>query len=79
MGANGKNAANGAGITSKIALKLLGAGVDVLITGNHLRRRREVYGFLASDERVVRPANDPAGSTGRTGLAPFRVVGRLVE
>ena len=28
--ANGENAANGAGITSKIALRLLGAGVDII-------------------------------------------------
>ena len=36
--ANGENAANGAGITSKIALKLLRAGVDVITTGNHVWR-----------------------------------------
>ncbi len=65
MIANGENAANGAGITSKIALKMLGAGVDVLTTGNHVWRQREVYGFLAADERIVRPANYPPGAPGR--------------
>ena len=63
--ANGENAANGAGITSKIALKLLHAGVDVLTTGNHVWRQKEVYSFLATDERIVRPANYPAGAPGR--------------
>jgi 2',3'-cyclic-nucleotide 2'-phosphodiesterase len=63
--ANGENAANGAGITSKLALKLLGGGVDVLTTGNHVWRQKEVYSFLATDERIVRPANYPAGSPGR--------------
>ena len=63
--ANGENVANGAGITSKLALKLLGAGVDVLTTGNHVWRQKEVYAFLATDERIVRPANYPAGSPGR--------------
>ena len=63
--ANGENTANGAGITSKIALRLLGAGVDVLTTGNHVWRQREVYGFLASDDRIVRPANYPPGAPGR--------------
>ena len=63
--ANGENVANGAGITSKLALKLLGAGVDVLTTGNHVWRQKEVYSFLATDERIVRPANYPAGSPGR--------------
>jgi metallophosphoesterase (TIGR00282 family) len=63
--ANGENAANGAGITSKIALKLLAAGVDVLTTGNHVWRQREVYQFLTADERIVRPANYPAAAPGR--------------
>jgi hypothetical protein len=63
--ANGENVANGAGITSKLALKLLGGGVDVLTTGNHVWRQKEVYSFLATDERIVRPANYPAGAPGR--------------
>jgi 2',3'-cyclic-nucleotide 2'-phosphodiesterase len=63
--ANGENAANGAGITSKIALRLLAAGVDVLTTGNHVWRQKEVYSFLATDERIVRPANYPSGAPGR--------------
>ena len=63
--ANGENAANGAGITSKLARKLLDGGVDVLTTGNHVWRQREVFAFLATDERIVRPANYPAGAPGR--------------
>jgi 2',3'-cyclic-nucleotide 2'-phosphodiesterase len=63
--ANGENAANGAGITSKIALRLLAGGVDVITTGNHVWRQKEVYSFLNTDERIVRPANYPAGSPGR--------------
>ena len=63
--ANGENVANGAGITSKLALKLLAGGVDVLTTGNHVWRQKEVYSFLATDERIVRPANYPAGAPGR--------------
>jgi metallophosphoesterase (TIGR00282 family) len=63
--ANGENAANGAGITSKIAERLLAGGVDVITTGNHVWRQKEVYTFLTSDERIVRPANYPAGAPGR--------------
>jgi hypothetical protein len=63
--ANGENAANGVGITSKIALRLLAGGVDVITTGNHVWRQKEVYPFLAADDRIVRPANFPAGSPGR--------------
>jgi 2',3'-cyclic-nucleotide 2'-phosphodiesterase len=62
---NGENIANGAGITSKLALRLLDAGVDVITTGNHVYRQKEVYSFLNTDDRIVRPANYPAGSPGR--------------
>jgi 2',3'-cyclic-nucleotide 2'-phosphodiesterase len=62
---NGENAANGAGITSKIAERMLAGGVDVITTGNHIWRQKEVFSFLASDERIVRPANYPAGAPGR--------------
>jgi metallophosphoesterase (TIGR00282 family) len=63
--ANGENAANGAGITTKIALRMLAGGVDVITTGNHIWRQKEVFAFLATDERIVRPANYPAGAPGR--------------
>jgi 2',3'-cyclic-nucleotide 2'-phosphodiesterase len=62
---NGENAANGAGITSKIAERLLAGGVDVITTGNHVWRQKEVFGFLSSDDRIVRPANYPVGAPGR--------------
>ena len=62
---NGENAANGAGITSKLAERLLAGGADVITTGNHVWRQKEVYTFLATDERIVRPANYPPGAPGR--------------
>ena len=55
--ANGENAASGAGITSKIAEKLLGGGVDVITTGNHIWRQREILPFLEKSDRIIRPAN----------------------
>lgn len=62
---NGENAANGAGITSKIAERLLAGGADVITTGNHVWRQKEVFGFLSTDERIIRPANYPEGAPGR--------------
>ena len=59
--ASGENAANGAGITSKIAERLLAGGVDVITTGNHVWRQKEVSSFLAADERIIRPASYPPG------------------
>jgi 2',3'-cyclic-nucleotide 2'-phosphodiesterase len=65
---NGENAADGAGITPRIAERLLAAGADAITLGNHVWRRPEIGPYLAESERVVRPANVSAGSPGR-GLA----------
>jgi metallophosphoesterase (TIGR00282 family) len=54
---NGENAADGAGLTAKLADRLLAAGADVLTTGNHVWRRRDLYEVLDRSPRVVRPAN----------------------
>jgi metallophosphoesterase (TIGR00282 family) len=63
--ANGENLADGTGITSRLAKRLHGAGVDVITLGNHAFRQREVYEHLAMDDRIVRPANYPATAPGR--------------
>ena len=64
--ANGENVANGAGITSKLALKLLAApGWTCSPPATTSGARRRSIHFLATDERIVRPANYPAGSPGR--------------
>jgi metallophosphoesterase (TIGR00282 family) len=63
--ANGENTAGGLGITEKTARELFELGVDVITTGNHVYRHRDVYEFLDRAERVVRPANYMAGNPGR--------------
>jgi metallophosphoesterase (TIGR00282 family) len=62
---NGENSAGGLGITSKIARALYRAGVDAITLGNHTYRHAEVYEFLDSDDRIVRPANYPKGNPGK--------------
>jgi len=54
---NGENAADGAGLTPKLADKLLAAGADVITLGNHVWRRKELAPYLAGSARVIRPAN----------------------
>ena len=54
---NGENIAGGLGITERTAKDLLDAGVDVVTTGNHVYRHKEIYSFLDNTTRVVRPAN----------------------
>jgi metallophosphoesterase (TIGR00282 family) len=63
--ANGENTAGGVGITERTAKELFGMGVDVITTGNHVYRHREVYGFLDQTDRVIRPANYPTANPGR--------------
>ena len=62
---NGENAADGAGITGKLADKLLAAGADVVTLGNHTYRRSGIAAYLAASERVIRPANSGAEAPGR--------------
>ncbi len=62
---NGENAADGAGITAKIADKLLAAGADVITLGNHTFRRGGIAAYLAQSERVIRPANFGSQTPGR--------------
>jgi 2',3'-cyclic-nucleotide 2'-phosphodiesterase len=65
---NGENAADGRGLTPKLAEKILAAGADAITLGNHVWRRAEIAPYLDESERVVRPANLASSSPGR-GLA----------
>ena len=55
--ANGENLAGGMGLTSSIAEAMLAAGVDVITSGNHIWDKRDIYPFLETSERVLRPLN----------------------
>jgi 2',3'-cyclic-nucleotide 2'-phosphodiesterase len=61
---NGENAADGAGITAKIATRILASGADVITLGNHAWRR-DIADYIASTDRVIRPANMSAHAPGR--------------
>jgi metallophosphoesterase (TIGR00282 family) len=62
---NAENVADGAGVTPRLADRLLRAGADVLTLGNHVWRRREIGPYLEQSDRVVRPANLASGTPGR--------------
>jgi metallophosphoesterase (TIGR00282 family) len=68
---NGENAADGRGITAKLADRLLDAGADVVTLGNHTWARRDLEDYLAASERVLRPANLSRHTPGRAlAVAP---------
>ena len=54
---NGENAADGVGLTAKLADKLLAAGADVITLGNHVWRQRDIIPVLERMGPVIRPEN----------------------
>lgn len=63
--ANGENAAGGLGITPKIAEELLSMGVNVITSGNHIWKKKEIFDYLNQSETILRPANYPSGVPGK--------------
>jgi metallophosphoesterase (TIGR00282 family) len=61
---NGENAAAGRGITGKITIDLLRAGVSVITTGDHIWDQKDIFAFLDLEPRLLRPLNYPPGAPG---------------
>src|SRR3989304_4775340 len=60
VGANCETAGAGFGITPALVEELLGAGLDVLTSGNHVFDRKEILPLFeqgAADGRPLRPGN----------------------
>jgi metallophosphoesterase (TIGR00282 family) len=55
-------------VTEESAARLFDAGADLLTTGNHVYRHRDAYEYLDREQRIVRPANYPAGNPGRGSM-----------
>ncbi len=62
--ANGENAAGGIGITPEICKTLLDIGVDVVTSGNHIYKKREIYDYIQQQPRLLKPANYPPTTPG---------------
>lgn len=62
---NGENAAGGRGITGKITIDLLRAGVSVITTGDHIWDQKDILSFIDTEPRLLRPVNYPAGAPGQ--------------
>jgi len=62
---NGENVTDGTGLKPSHAEALISAGVDVITTGNHVWRQREIYRYLSEQPRVIRPYNFLASNPGR--------------
>jgi metallophosphoesterase (TIGR00282 family) len=85
--ANVENSASGFGVTPDIADTILGYGVDVMTSGNHVWDKKEIYEYIPRQPKLLRPANFPTGVPGRgtwigktrTGepVAVVNVMGRI--
>jgi len=76
--ANAENAANGFGVTKDIGDTLLESGVHVMTSGNHIWAKKEVFEYIATEPRLLRPANYPAGVPGRGSYVAQTGDGRAV-
>jgi len=74
---NGENAAGGRGITSKITIDLLRAGVAVVTTGDHVWDQKDILSFIDTEPRLLRPVNYPAGAPGNGSIVLETAKGKV--
>ncbi len=69
--ANGENTAGGLGITPGVLEELLTSGIDVITSGNHIWKRKEVSEII-EHQKLLRPANYPDVTPGK-GFNVYKV------
>ncbi|MFO7815236.1 MAG: TIGR00282 family metallophosphoesterase [Halanaerobiales bacterium] len=55
--ANGENAAGGFGLTEKTAKELYEYGINCITMGNHTWGNKDIYEFIDTDQKLIRPLN----------------------
>jgi len=63
--ANCENAAGGSGITLPILDELFSSAIDLITSGDHIWKRKEIFPALDEEKALLRPANYPTGVPGR--------------
>src|SRR6266498_319425 len=74
---NGENAAGGRGITGKMTIDLLRAGVSVITTGDHIWDQKEILAFIDTEPRLLRPLNYPDGAPGSGSIVLETAKGKI--
>src|SRR6202040_2077269 len=74
---NGENAAGGRGITGKITIDLLRAGVSVVTSGDHVWDQKDILSFIETEPRLLRPVNYPAGAPGSGSIVLETAKGKV--
>lgn len=68
---NAENAAGGSGITARVAEELFASGIDVMTSGDHIWKKKDIFEIINNERRILRPANFPNGAPG-AGFGVFR-------
>ncbi len=76
--ANGENAANGFGVTVRIAQELFDLGIGVLTSGNHIWDKKDVLAYIQKESRLIRPANYPEDTPGRGSTVVMTAEGHKI-
>ena len=76
--ANGENTAGGNGLTPKLSEELFSYGIDVITSGDHIWKNKEILKIIDQDSRILRPANYPSGAPGRGHEVFLTTVGNKV-
>jgi hypothetical protein len=63
--ANAENAWRGKGLNRQTADDLFSSGIHILTSGNHIWDQREVFEFIDTEDRIIRPANYPDNTPGK--------------
>lgn len=63
--ANGENAAGGSGLTPSITDELLSYGVDVITSGDHVWKKKEIIDYIDTSKNLLRPLNYPKEVPGK--------------
>lgn len=74
---NGENAAGGRGITPKITIDLLRAGIAVVTTGDHVWDQKELFNYIDTEPRLLRPINYPEDTPGQGSVVLETAKGKV--
>ena len=63
--ANVENASHGYGLTEKNYNELSEYGIDCMTSGNHIWDKKEIFNYIDSADKIIRPFNYPEGTIGQ--------------